>query len=276
MIPTGTKALNIGTPVNRGAALNRGLVNWWFAVPNWKGLQFRDLCGRNHGTLTSGPTWQGTRGRLGGLGAVSLATATSQSVNLGIGVVDFGTADFTFTAQFYCPTIGNGRTVFHKGTAGTTEMLVEIANPVVDRVVVARVGSSPVTTVNGTTIIVANVWYHVAVVRTGGNVYLYINGKLDASTADGGGTMTSARASYIGAASYGNQLGGLIDDISFRTAGLSSDGVSSLYREAIQGYQNTLNWYRPLRVDVPAAAGGGGSELLPKMMQYGLYVSSGV
>src|SRR5690606_30479453 len=51
-----------------------GLISWWMVLPHWRGgLTWRDLCGRNHGTLTNmdPPTdWVGPRGRPGGWGAL--------------------------------------------------------------------------------------------------------------------------------------------------------------------------------------------------------------
>lgn len=57
-----TGLINPARPVNWSAPLNRGLVSWWRVVRNsgWRGgLTWRDLCRRNHGTLTGGPLWTG-------------------------------------------------------------------------------------------------------------------------------------------------------------------------------------------------------------------------
>jgi hypothetical protein len=61
-------------PVNWDSPLNRGLVSWWLAGENpyWGGARFLDLCQRNPGTLTGGPTWQGGKGRPGSCGAIDL------------------------------------------------------------------------------------------------------------------------------------------------------------------------------------------------------------
>lgn len=51
-----TGAINWGSPVVPGG-LNTGLVSWWLARPGISGNTWYDLCGKNHGTLTNGPTW---------------------------------------------------------------------------------------------------------------------------------------------------------------------------------------------------------------------------
>lgn len=48
------QGIDYGSPINRSSPLTRGLVSWWSALPKYMGgSRFVDLCGRNHGTLTS-------------------------------------------------------------------------------------------------------------------------------------------------------------------------------------------------------------------------------
>lgn len=50
--------IDLANPVNVHHPLNLGLISWWLAVPGLDGGKyFYDLCGRNDGTLTNGPTW---------------------------------------------------------------------------------------------------------------------------------------------------------------------------------------------------------------------------
>ena len=45
--------INWQSPVNYNDGLTKGLVAWWLVAPHWQGgVTFRDLCNRNHGTLT--------------------------------------------------------------------------------------------------------------------------------------------------------------------------------------------------------------------------------
>src|SRR3990167_9254519 len=64
--------LYYGDLVNRSCQLNSGLVSWLMAVPWYmSGPRFIDIFGKNHGTLTNGPTWQGAMGRPGGNGSLN-------------------------------------------------------------------------------------------------------------------------------------------------------------------------------------------------------------
>ena len=80
----GTRFLNYGNLVNPRAPLNRGLVSWWLALPQRSGgPKLFDIAGRNHGTLTNGPTWSGPFGRLGGFGTVKF-DGTDEYLTAGI------------------------------------------------------------------------------------------------------------------------------------------------------------------------------------------------
>ncbi len=84
-----------GDAVNRGHALNRGLVGWWLGLPGMSaGPRLLDINGtRNHGTLTNGPTWgPGPNGRFGALtfnGPNSDARATNSTFNKTITAATF-------------------------------------------------------------------------------------------------------------------------------------------------------------------------------------------
>lgn len=50
--------LNLGSPVNRGSPLARGLASFWLPLPGQMGrIHINDIAGGKHGTLTNGPTW---------------------------------------------------------------------------------------------------------------------------------------------------------------------------------------------------------------------------
>lgn len=91
-------AILTGQPVNWSHPLNRGLVSWWLALPGgWgRGMQFRDLCGKNHGTLTNGPAWSSAMGRPGGWGSLKfdgsddyVQVAAHASLNSSVGTIAF-------------------------------------------------------------------------------------------------------------------------------------------------------------------------------------------
>lgn len=78
--------INYGQPVNWSHPLNEGLSSWWLTLPNWRGgFTLRDLCQRNHGTLTNmeGTDWQLVDGGFGKLvfGGTNEYVATTLSFN---------------------------------------------------------------------------------------------------------------------------------------------------------------------------------------------------
>jgi len=70
-----TRSIDWRQPVNWSDPLNDGLVSWWLAIPNHTSgtSTWRDLCGKNDGTLTNfanvDQAWQ-TQGQAGGFGAL--------------------------------------------------------------------------------------------------------------------------------------------------------------------------------------------------------------
>lgn len=65
-----------GDPVAWDHPLNRGLVSWWLPLPGrGAGFTLHDIAGKNHGTLTNGPTWAAG---LGAGGSVRYVGSSSQ------------------------------------------------------------------------------------------------------------------------------------------------------------------------------------------------------
>lgn len=55
---TSFQNVDLSNPINWDHPLNRGLVGWWLALPQWSGgTKWYDLCGKYDGTLMSGPSW---------------------------------------------------------------------------------------------------------------------------------------------------------------------------------------------------------------------------
>lgn len=244
-------------PVNLDCPLNRGLISWWLAGENpfWGGGRFLDLMGRNHGTLTNGPTWGGALGRPGGFGALNFTAASSQYVPIGTGVTNtlklhvsgwaYPTA---YNAFRYIATrdINSGSDrcwVLGHGDGGATYKGWYA--------VVWNSGGSLVEVFDsGGLHFNANEWSFVELTFDGSTASLLANGKLVNSQSLSGDLRSSASAPVeIGrqgnATSYWN---GYLDDISIR-----SEIVTGLYQDSLRGYPLTLNWLQP-RVAVAQAA----------------------
>lgn len=244
----------IGDAVNWESSLNRGLVSWWLALPDQqRGNVFRDLCGRNHGTLTNGPTWQGARGRPGGFGSLELdgsndyvsvpTTSAITSITDKFTVAFWVRPTVTGDADRRYVAIGGSNITIRYGFASVAFTTVNISG----------VGVTDFS--SGMSI---NNWWHLVLVYDGAAYSLYVNGQQKGSTADSGNVDWSFAADTIlGAASGGsNPMAGNMDD--FMLFNVAQNPVQ-LYRESLAGYPNTLNWTRrPAYVEQ-----GGGAAAFP-------------
>lgn len=245
MIRLGPRFIDYGQPVDVSAPLNRGLVSWWLALPQRiGGLKFWDLCNRNHGTLTNGPTWGGAIGRPGGWGAISFdgsndyVTAGSGSslipplCTVAMWVRPSVTTRIDWFSQWNF--VGNRRFIVLQGV--TTDKFQVYASS--DGSTLQNSGAS-------TTSATASTWTHVAGVVDGTNVYVYVNGVSENSSAGPASLYASySGATYIGASQEGNYATGSCDDVRLFSRALSASEVFALYNASRTGYQNELNWRR--------------------------------
>lgn len=257
------KLLDYSQPVNRGSPLNRGLVSRWQVVPWYaSGPRWLDLCGRNHGTLTNGPTWQEANGRPGGSGSIrfdgsndraQLASAsysgaqgsvsawvrpsgvTSGTLAAFFGVGGSGTGQWILSLR---PSGSSYRLEFYQKSdaAGTTNFLINAGN---------------YTYPDG-------VWVHLTVTADGSAWNLYENGKIqpgawivvtgsNAGTWIGSTTIASPVATigstYL-SGSYQYPWKGALDDVRVWERALSSGEAKAVYDDSRAGSPQTLNWVR--------------------------------
>ena len=110
--------------------------------------------------------------------------------------LQMGAGNFTIEGWFYLTVLGTARGLVSKGTA-TTGLSVSITAANLLQI------STTATNQAGTTTLVANSWYHFAMVRSGtatGNIKLYLNGVLQATSATANNTdFSQTNILYIGA-----------------------------------------------------------------------------
>jgi hypothetical protein len=237
--------LNVTNPVNKKYSLNRGRISWWLNLPNRKnggGLVFRDLMGRNHGTLTNGPTWRSATGRPGGFGALSF-DGTDDYLTAGIPPTTMNTVAF----WYFVPASFSGLpTPLVQGDDAFNDVVWDWgcyhdgANLTFHFQGTAPGGvfSIPLTGLGGT-------WAHICVVRKGDDTFArgYLNGSLSNSDGLGTHTLTNAKAmrTLTVATTYAVSK---IDDIAGWNRPFSAAEVLALYNESRLGYPRTLNWIR--------------------------------
>lgn len=250
--------INLGQPINWSHPLNRGLVGWWLALPNWnRGYTWRDLCGRSHGTLTNmdaGTDWvTSTRG----FGAVDF-DGTNDRVATTLG---YAVSPLSATAWIYPRTFGGvskGRIfdanqgiwfIDNSGDGGLAfNTMMYVANG-------ANTG-----TFSPANIITANVWQHVALTYDGTTAQHYVNGINVGSQSPPAGS--AATGLNIGGRSIDNNrnFDGMIDDVRIFDYVMSPETVQGIYVDSLAGYAKTLN-----RISIPLAKapGVGGGATIP-------------
>lgn len=266
------RVLNQAAPVNRAHPLNRGLVAAWLAQPaaagasGWGSLSFRDLLGRNHGTLTNGAAWAGSRGRQGGYGAVSF-DGTDDYVDVPVALAITVPLTLSFwvrpnsvsTSQYLSDSLSglsnsNGLACIVGFQSGNYNVFRDSGSG----------GQYPTGTAANSQIAAsgAGLWDFVTWTYDGTTVVGYTNGVQRASvTASSWTTAATITGRRLGRpyTTATNQFAGAQDDLRAYSRALSGSEVWLLYDQSRRGHPETLNWLtgRAHMASSPAAGGGG-------------------
>lgn len=222
-------------PVNWDCPLNRGLVSWWAILPdtNRGSVTLRDLCGRNHGTLTNmepdsdwvTSTYPGQYGGLYTDGTNEYITATLPGTDV-IG-------SWTFEAVV---SWGSGR-IFRVGTAGTQTMFLYNGTNLY-----YETSSGSTNSAFSTSSLIGAGWKHLVLRHdASGNVNLWIDGKKDATTLTRTVNSFSPTSVTFGKelSTYGISTWSMAK---WYSVAKSDSEILSLAMDARTGYPQTLNW----------------------------------
>jgi len=237
-------SVNLGSPVNWGHPLNRGLVGCWLPLPNnANGSRLFDLTGRSHGTLTNSVTWAAGPN---GFGSVSVVNGTTNYVEIA-GSGGWG-ADGPQTYEvLYRPTYSIGaiyRGVLAQGTAGNQLQMVNFTD---GNFYAGHDGGNRVV-IAATSLLTQNVWVHLVLVlgsAVTAQHILYRNGEQVGTAGSAGAAFswsdtTLARIGNNNA----NSTDGQIACVRRYSRALSASEVWGLYQQSALGYPDTLNWTR--------------------------------
>ena len=103
--------------------------------------------------------------------------------------------------------------------------------------VVIGAAGPPSATINSTTAISTNVWYHVAAVRGSNYLQLYVNGSLQAQTTVAFPQDYGTLPLYFGTTgqTYDGKFNGRLDEVSLYNRALSSDEIASIFAAGASG-----------------------------------------
>lgn len=255
------------SPVNWAHPLNRGLVSWWLNLPGRRDAAYtwRDLCKRNHGTLTNGPTWQGARGRPGGWGSLDFDgadDAASAAVNLSA----FNKVTLAFWL-YWDAFADNDDLAFELSAAAGGNAGAFIVDPnesSTSQFVFGPTDASMNRTLGRFARPTGAAWHHYVLLMdmstAPGTVSAWVDGvpQSIAWLVQNTGVSTFANDTlYIMSRATTNLFGaGKLDDV--RLYGgrlLGSDGAATLYTESRHGYPGLLNRVRRVTWFVPAGGG---------------------
>lgn len=262
-------------PVNKDCQLNTGLVSWWLCGENpyFGGGTFRDLCNRNHGTLTNmapATDWQSAKGRPGGWGCLDFDGVTKEVV-VSNRVVQFPVTIAAWVRLNATPTTFHDNFYsFDSGSNNGFRLSLDTS-----RRLSFTLGGVAAYTFTTLTAIVGQ-WHFVAatVTGSGGTAIGYMDSNSE-STAIGTMIGTPNQVN-IGGLSWADDFGlnGQMDSVLAYNRALSASEVLALYDDSRQGYPNTLNWIRPTwYLD---QAGGGGGRTTRNTRSHPLGIRSGI
>ncbi|TAE62175.1 MAG: hypothetical protein EAY68_09005, partial [Bacteroidetes bacterium] len=167
-----------------------------------------------------------------------------------------GTSDFTY--ETWVRTTINS-TIFHKRTACAYGNFVELK--VASGKVLFEINETSVanyTAAYGTSIITDSLWHHVAIVRAGTNILVYVDGILESTTALNGNPSIGNSANFtLGVSPCGNWYNGSLDEFRMYNTALSASNIQADMISSTAAVPSSLLLYCNFDNGVPAGSNSG-------------------
>ncbi|MFH1294468.1 MAG: DUF2341 domain-containing protein, partial [Candidatus Aenigmatarchaeota archaeon] len=199
------------------------IAEWKFN--EWTGTTALDFVGTHTGTLQGATRTTGIVRN-----ALDFSGSTYVSTN-NYGSEFFGSGPFTVSAWIRADATNSYRPIVCAGNPNSQPaMNMWLQNSKI-RFILRESGGTTLVNLYSTTTIATGSWYHVAVVRSGSSMKIYINGKLDNSITTGpvGNVGSTTYKLMIGKMSYyGYYFDGKIDEVVIHNTALSAEEISYL------------------------------------------------
>ena len=275
-------SVNWLNPIDWRHHLNRGLQNWWLNVPHWQGgTTWRDLCGRQHGTLTNmapATDWKSSTTREGGWGALDFAGTADYEVAWGSGTQITTTLPFTLSFWMNLDDYGNDFNCPIKLQGDVKEWMIYFnTNNAAFRPMSFGTGNADswieTQVTNDFSAALIDTWAHFVLTFDGvddvalSSYAVYYNGKSEALEAAGNlpGADNESLFGGDGGAAGANAFDGMLDDIRLYDRRLNAAEATALY-DASRNYQRGL--LNRISVPVMPVAAAGGTSVPVFEMHY--------
>jgi len=242
----GASAGTLGVPADISSL---SPVGWWRMGDNdsGTGTTITDQgSGSNNGSLENGPTFSTS---------VPEYVFNQNSVSLD-GSDDYmdipdstalETTAFTWSAWFYCTAINRYNIIVDTATSSTVFNGYELfVVNTTNKIRFASYHSND--SLDSTTVVSANTWFHVAATHESGSDKLYVNGSLEASGSASNFNVSDAANLRIGSSNiYDLYHQGLIDEVAFFNSALSASDVTAIYNSGVPADLTSLSpvgWWR--------------------------------
>lgn len=246
------RLLYYGQPINWASPLDRGLVSRWQVVPWYaSGPRWIDLAGRNHGTLTNGPTWDGARGRQGGYGSIKFDgsndyVALSRRVQVSAFTLGSTYAAWirTSSTDATASYVGDPALPILSDTTGSVWIGWGVTGGVQ---VFMYAGGGP--HASGAVTVNDDAWHFLVAThdRGTGAIALYVDGSPD-GTGTRAWNSTFPAADVIGRGfNAADVWSGGLDEVRIYNRAFSASEVKALYEDSRAWSLQTLNWIRDAR-----------------------------
>ena len=190
------------------------------------------ITGTNVGGVTFGT---------GKVGQAFSLSGSSQSVDLGTGVGNFGTADFSVSVWVQPIATGSNEPVLVKrapNSAGIFNLTVAPDGTLLVEIRDNGGGSDIFYSFTGTQNLANGQWHHLVLTRQGATITVYVDGAPASGSGDSAAGLNLSSANYtsqhfiIGTNPFSQYYKGLIDEFNIYGSALSSAQVQSLYASA--------------------------------------------
>ncbi|MGH8512218.1 MAG: LamG domain-containing protein [Gammaproteobacteria bacterium] len=192
-----------------------GLIAYWRCDEGSGDTLSDSADGANHGTLVNDPVWV-KKGKLGGAlrfdGSNYVQIPNAKVLELGSNGADFSV---TFWMNLRQGWTGTWRSIMHKGNADTERTFAMWMNPA-NNSVHYRISTDADPNEGGyasVSQIDMNSWTHIAYVKKGKELQLYIDGNLDPEAPKVGNSMSNKGSLYLGKDPWWPGMNGSLDDI---------------------------------------------------------------